>query len=101
MPCHHLGPIGLVLVKYLVQYCLLLEPVDVVWRLRHHQEVLLVAHKPAVGRLRHLVLVLGAAVMYLLQQVVLLLTHHQLACFFLALLELVLEGLRVDTHPSI
>lgn len=101
VPSHHLGSVRLVLVEYLVQYRLLLEAVDVVRRLRHHQQVLLVAHEPAVGGLGHLVLVLRAAVMYLLQEVVLLLTHHQLPCLFLALLELVLEGLGVDAHPTI
>ena len=99
--CHHFGPIGLVFVEYLMQYGLLLESVDVVGRLWHDEQVLLVAHEPAVRRLWHLVLLLRGTVMDLLQQVVLLLTHHQLSSFLLPLLELVLEGLCVDADATV
>ena len=61
----------------------------------------MVAHQPAVGRLRHLVLLLRASVMDLLQQVVLLLTHHQLSSFLLALLELILQRLRINADAPV
>ena len=61
----------------------------------------MVAHQPAVGRLRHLVLLLWASVMDLLQQVVLLLTHHQLSSFLLALLELILQRLRINADAPV
>ena len=46
-------------------------------------------------------LLLWSAIVYLLEQVVLLLAHHQLPSFLLPLLQLVLEGLSVDAHASV
>ena len=61
----------------------------------------MLANQTVVGGLGHLMLLLRSTIVYLLEQVVLLLTHHQLPSFLLPLLQLVLERLGVDTHTSI
>ena len=61
----------------------------------------MLANKTVVGGLGHLMLLLRSTIVYLLEQVVLLLTHHQLPSFLLPLLQLVFEGLGIDAHTSI
>ena len=61
----------------------------------------MLADQSVVGGLWHLMLLLWSAIVYLLEQVVLLLAHHQLAGVLLPLLQLVLERLRIDAHTSV
>ena len=100
MSGHYFRPIP-IFVKDLVKDCFLLEAVDVVRCLWCNQQILLFADKPVVGGLGHLMLLLRSTVVYLLEQVVLLLAHHQLPSFLLPLFQLVFEGLGIDAHPSI
>ena len=61
----------------------------------------MLADQTVVGGLGHLMLLLRSTIVYLLEQVVLLLTHHQLPSFLLPLLQLVFEGLGIDAHASV
>lgn len=99
--CHYFRAIWPVFVKDLVKDSFLLEAVDVVRGLRRDQKVLLLAYQSVVGGLGHLMLLLWSTIVYLLEQVVLLLTHQQLPSFLLALLQLVLEGLGVNANTSV
>ena len=97
---HYFRPIP-IFVKDLVQDCFLLEAIDIVRCLRCDKQVLLLTDKSIVRRLGHLMLLLRSTIVYLLEQVVLLLTHHQLPSFLLPLFQLVFEGLGIDAHTSI
>ena len=101
MSSHYFRAIWPVFVEDLVKDSFLLEAVDVVRGLRREQKVLLFAYQAVVGGLGHLMLLLRSTIVYLLEQVVLLLAHHQLPSFLLPLFQLVLEGLGIDAHPSI
>ena len=61
----------------------------------------MLANKTVVGGLGHLMLLLRSTIVYLLEQVVLLLTHHQLSSFLLALLELILQRLRINADAPV
>ena len=100
VPRHYFRPIP-IFVKDLVQNGLLLEAIDIVRRLWCDQQVLLLADEAVVGGLGHLVLLLRSTIVYLLEQVVLLLAHHQLPSFLLALFQLVFEGLGIDAYTSV
>jgi len=131
MTCHHFRPARpTVFIEDLVQYGLLLDSVDLVWRLGGHEEaLLLLADQAVVGRLRQLLLdvvvlharaaagrLVAIVIVYLLQEVVLLVAHHDevriatavpttigatAACVFLALLELIFERLGIDAYTTI